>query len=239
VSLAAIGADHSFASVQERIAQLDALLTGGTTTTSASSTSSTTTTSSAAFAAELAAAGLDSTGSTASSLASAASAAAASSGAGSTTSATGGQTAQSLIAAAEKYVGTPYVWGGESLSEGGLDCSGLVLRSLEDIGVTGIPRTAHEQMHLGTAVASLDQAKPGDLLVFNGGTHIGIYVGGGKMIDSPHPGGHVSVRDVYATPTAIRRILPQAGAATSTAASGVDATRRAALGLLSTTGAAS
>ena len=67
------------------------------------------------------------------------------------------------IAAAEKYTGTPYVWGGESLAEGGLDCSGLVQRSLADIGVTGIPRTAREQMTLGTAVPSLDQALPGDL----------------------------------------------------------------------------
>jgi cell wall-associated NlpC family hydrolase len=129
-----------------------------------------------------------------------------------------GPTGQSLIAAAEKYVGTPYVWGGESLSEGGLDCSGLVQRSLADIGVTGIPRTAREQMTLGTAVPSMDQALPGDLLVFNGGSHIAIYVGDGKMIDAPKPGGHVSVRDVYKAPSAIRRVLPQETAAPVAAA---------------------
>jgi len=140
----------------------------------------------------------------------------------STTDDTSGATGQSLIAAAEKYVGTPYVWGGESLSEGGLDCSGLVQRSLADNGVTGIPRTAREQMTLGTAVPSLDQALPGDLLVFGGGTHIGIYVGDGKMIDAPKPGGKVSVRDVYTEPTAIRRILPQATPTTSSSSSSSD-----------------
>lgn len=148
-----------------------------------------------------------------------------------TTTTTTGPTGQSLVAAAEQYVGTPYVWGGESLSEGGLDCSGLVQRSLADLGVTGIPRTAREQMTLGTAVPNLDQALPGDLLVFGGGTHIAIYVGDGKMIDAPKPGGHVSVRDVYKEPTAIRRILPQetVAAAPVTSASATASAQRAAL----------
>lgn len=123
-----------------------------------------------------------------------------------------GVTAQDLVETAKKYLGVPYVWGGESLSEGGLDCSGLVLRSLTDLGVDGIPRTAHEQMRLGTKVDSMDEAEPGDLLVFGGGTHIAIYLGDGKMIDAPKPGGHVNIRDVYTDPTAIRRILPQEGA---------------------------
>jgi len=122
-------------------------------------------------------------------------------------------TGQDLVAAAEKYLGTPYVWGGESLAEGGLDCSGLVLRSLADLGITaGVPRVARDQATLGTEVASLDQALPGDLVVLGGGKHIGIYVGDGKMIDAPKPGKSVTVRDVYAEPTTIRRILPQRSA---------------------------
>ncbi|MGY4643765.1 C40 family peptidase [Cellulomonas sp. URHB0016] len=129
-----------------------------------------------------------------------------------------GATGQSLLAAAEKYIGTPYVWGGESLDEGGLDCSGLVLRSLADVGVNDVPRVARDQMSLGTAVPSLDQALPGDLLVFGGGTHIAIYEGDGKMIDAPKPGGKVGIRDVWATPTAIRRILPQESAGPDLAA---------------------
>ncbi|WP_431837553.1 C40 family peptidase [Cellulomonas sp. Y8] len=127
-------------------------------------------------------------------------------------------TGQDLVEAAKKYLGTPYVWGGESLAEGGLDCSGLVLRSLADLGITsGVPRVARDQATLGQEVPSLDQALPGDLVVLNGGKHIGIYVGDGQMIDAPKPGKSVTIRDVYAEPTTIRRVLPQA-AATPTAA---------------------
>lgn len=137
-----------------------------------------------------------------------------------------GVTAQDLIETAKKYTGTPYVWGGESLSEGGLDCSGLVLRSLTDLGIgSGIPRVARDQQKLGAKVDSLDEALPGDLLIFGGGTHIAIYVGDGKMIDAPKPGGKVGVRDVWAEPTNIRRILPQEQAAASSPIAGIDLTR--------------
>jgi cell wall-associated NlpC family hydrolase len=118
-----------------------------------------------------------------------------------------GTTGQDLVDAARKYIGVPYVLGGESLSEGGLDCSGLVQRSFADLGITDIPRVAKDQGTIGTAVNSLADAKPGDLLIFNGGTHIGIYVGDGQMIDSPKPGKTVAQRAVYATPTSIRRVL--------------------------------
>ncbi|WP_421732354.1 C40 family peptidase [Cellulomonas sp.] len=157
----------------------------------------------------------------------------------------GSPTGQDLVAAATAYLGVPYVWGGESLDEGGLDCSGLVQRALADLGVTDVPRVARQQMTLGTAVPSLDQALPGDLVVFGGGSHIGIYVGDGKMIDAPKPGKAVIVRDVYTEPTAIRRILPQAGAAAATTTdvgATVAAAQRAALealvGLNASAGAA-
>ncbi|MBD3778826.1 MAG: C40 family peptidase [Micrococcales bacterium] len=130
----------------------------------------------------------------------------------------GAATGEDLVAAARQYLGVPYVWGGESLDEGGLDCSGLVLRSLADLGVTGVPRVARDQATLGTEVPSLDQALPGDLVVLSGGSHIGIYVGDGKMIDAPKPGSSVTVRDVYAEPTTIRRVLPQSGAPSATTA---------------------
>jgi cell wall-associated NlpC family hydrolase len=143
----------------------------------------------------------------------------------------GTATAQGLVADAEKYLGVPYKWGGESLSEGGLDCSGLVLRSLTDLGVTGVPRTAKEQMSLGSPVSDLSAAKPGDLLIFHGGTHIAIYLGNNRMIEAPKAGSVVRETTVWATPTAIRRILPQAGA-TATATTTASA-QRALLSLLS------
>lgn len=121
-----------------------------------------------------------------------------------------GPTGADLVAEARTYVGAPYVWGGSSAQ--GLDCSGLVKVSLAALGVD-MPRVAREQMTQGTPVASLGDAEPGDLLVFGGGSHIGIYVGEGRMIDAPKPGDRVRERDVYETPTAIRRVLPTAAAA--------------------------
>ena len=136
-----------------------------------------------------------------------------------------GPTGADLVAEARKYVGVPYVWGGATPQ--GLDCSGLVKLSLSALGVD-MPRVAREQMTQGTPVASLDQAEPGDLLVFDGGSHIGIYLGEGRMIDAPKPGDRVRERDVYETPTAIRRVLPTASEAAATAAAAAPALSTAA-----------
>lgn len=144
----------------------------------------------------------------------------------------GSVTGESLVESAKKYLGTPYVWGGESLDEGGLDCSGLVQRALADLGVTDVPRVARDQMKLGEEVPSLDQARPGDLVVFGGGSHIGIYVGDGKMIDAPKPGDQVRIRDVYTEPTTIRRILPSAAEVATNAASASASAGQTAMALL-------
>ena len=128
--------------------------------------------------------------------------------------AAGGPTGADLVAEARKYTGVPYAWGGSSAQ--GLDCSGLVKLSLSALGVD-MPRVARQQMTQGTPVASLAEAQPGDLLVFDGGSHIGIYLGEGRMIDAPKPGDHVRERDVYETPTAIRRVLPTAAEAAAAA----------------------
>ncbi|WP_448059123.1 C40 family peptidase [Cellulomonas hominis] len=227
--------------VLARMTELRQLVEPATTSSSAASAASTAG-AGTSFASTLAALGLDPSGLDLSGLWGPSGASAATATAGSIAPAGSTATGQSLVAAATKYLGVPYVWGGESLDEGGLDCSGLVLRSLADIGVTDVPRVAKDQMTLGTEVASLDQALPGDLVVFHGGTHIGIYVGDGKMIDAPKPGGSVTVRDVYTEPTTIRRILPQAASATSaasaqtvasTTASATASAQRAALELLS------
>ena len=225
------------AAVQSRMSELRQLVAPTTSTVTAAAARTTSTTAAAStstdFAAALAALGLsasDVTGDLGTSTGALAGATGTAGTAGLATGLAGasGATGQGLVAAAEKYVGVPYVWGGESLAEGGLDCSGLVQRALGDVGVTGVPRVARDQMTLGTAVPSLDQALPGDLLVFSGGSHIAIYVGDGKMIDAPKPGKTVAVRDVYATPTTIRRVLPQAGATTSSGTTSVAAARLAA-----------
>jgi cell wall-associated NlpC family hydrolase len=143
---------------------------------------------------------------------------------GSGTSAAGSVTGDQVAAAAQKYVGVPYLWGGTDPSKG-LDCSGFVQRVYQDLGIS-LPRVVHDQMQAGTPVASLADAKPGDLLVSFGGEHVAIYLGNGKAIDAPVPGQTIQVRDAwekYANLTAIRRIVPDSPASSSPA--GLDATQ--------------
>ncbi|GII26164.1 transglycosylase SLT domain-containing protein [Planosporangium mesophilum] len=121
----------------------------------------------------------------------------------------GGVTGDAVVASARKYLGVPYVFGGNDPAKG-LDCSSLVQRAYGDLGIK-LPRIAADQAREGQPVASLAQAKPGDLLAFNSPVdHIAIYIGDGKMIAAPKPGDVVKIQNVYATPTAIRRVLPDA-----------------------------
>lgn len=112
-----------------------------------------------------------------------------------------------VVAGAKKYLGVPYVYGGNDPATG-LDCSSLVQQTFKDLGIT-LPRTAAEQARQGTKVKSLAEAKPGDLVAFGSPVdHIGIYAGNNKMVVAPRAGEVVKVQDVYATPVAIRRIVP-------------------------------
>ncbi|MGC9669205.1 transglycosylase SLT domain-containing protein [Planosporangium sp. 12N6] len=116
-------------------------------------------------------------------------------------------TGDAVVASARKYLGVPYVFGGNDPATG-LDCSSLVQRAYADLGVK-LPRIAADQAREGQPVASLAQARPGDLLAFNSPVdHIAIYIGDGKMIAAPQTGDVVKVQNVYKTPSAIRRILP-------------------------------
>jgi hypothetical protein len=115
-------------------------------------------------------------------------------------------TGSDVVADARKYLGIPYLWGGTDPARG-LDCSGLVQKVYRDLGYD-LPRVSADQARVGTAVPSLDQAQPGDLLAFGSPVHhIAIYAGDGKMIEAPHSGATVRVSDVYETPTAIRHVL--------------------------------
>jgi soluble lytic murein transglycosylase-like protein len=144
---------------------------------------------------------------------------------GTTAGARTGVTGEQVVAAARKYLGTPYVFGGSDPGRG-LDCSALVQRAYRDLGIE-LPRTSREQARAGTAVGSLEDAQPGDLLAFNSPVdHIAIYVGDNKMIAAPKPGDQVKIQSVYETPTAIRRVL---GPDTAAAAFPTSAVRPAGL----------
>ncbi|GAA2735685.1 hypothetical protein GCM10009867_18590 [Pedococcus aerophilus] len=133
------------------------------------------------------------------------------------TTSTSGDVGARAVEAGKKYLGVPYVWGGTDPAKG-LDCSGLVQRAFADVGVR-LPRVAADQARMGTAVPSLDQAQPGDLLAFGSPVdHIGIYVGDHKMLVAPRAGQDVKIQDVYKTPTAIRRIAAPAEQSFTTSA---------------------
>jgi cell wall-associated NlpC family hydrolase len=158
------------------------------------------------------------------------------------TLASGSVTGKDVVQDAMQYVGTPYVLGGES--KAGMDCSGLVQRSFADLGVK-VPRLVHEQQTIGQAVPSLKDAKPGDLIVLNGGDHIAIYAGNNTVIHAPYEGRTVSVQKAWFTDkdiVTIRRVVPSeaAPAAATTSAAAVQAASLAsALGGLSGGGSSS
>jgi soluble lytic murein transglycosylase-like protein len=118
----------------------------------------------------------------------------------------GGVAGDDVVASAKKYLGTPYVFGSTDPSKG-LDCSALVQRAYSDLGVQ-LPRLAYQQATAGQPVASLAEAKPGDILAFDSPVdHVAIYLGDNKMIAAPKPGDHVKIESVYERPTHIRRVV--------------------------------
>lgn len=138
---------------------------------------------------------------------------------------TSGASGQSIVDAARKYVGVPYVFGGEDRS--GMDCSGLVQRALKDVGIDA-PRLAHEQAKIGTEVSSLANAKPGDLLVTKNANHIVIYAGDGMVVHAPYAGRNVSYQKNWLTDAdlqTIRRITPSAGASSTASSATTPITR--------------
>lgn len=102
--------------------------------------------------------------------------------------------AAGAIAAAKTQLGRMYRYGGSSPSTG-FDCSGLMMWSWAQVGV-GLPRTSRAQF-AATQRISMSQIQPGDLVFYGSPVyHVGMYVGGGMMIDSPRTGKPVSVRPV-------------------------------------------
>lgn len=94
-----------------------------------------------------------------------------------------GAKALALAIKAQKN-GTPYVHGGNSLSQG-VDCSGLVQQVYKQLGIN-LPRTTYQQAKAGKQVP-ISQIRPGDLVFYNNYGHVGIYAGNGKIIHSANP----------------------------------------------------
>jgi len=106
---------------------------------------------------------------------------------------------QDIAKYAQQFLGTPYVWGGNSLKSG-IDCSGLVQQVYKNFGIN-VPRVTYDQIGTGTGV-SMDKLQAGDLIFFDsdrstgGPDHVGIYIGNGKFIHAPRPGKGVEIADL-------------------------------------------
>lgn len=147
---------------------------------------------------------------------------------------TGGTVTAEQIAAAitvaDSQIGVPYSWGGGSAngpstgsccspngSSGGsitgFDCSGLTLYAYARAGIT-LPRTAAEQYAV-TEPVKREAMQPGDLVFFGSSPgsihHVGLYVGGGHMIEAPRPGTQVRYAPIDSMPDfyGVGRPVPQ------------------------------
>jgi cell wall-associated NlpC family hydrolase len=111
-----------------------------------------------------------------------------------------GRAAARAIAFAQAQIGRPYLWGGDGpeFGEAGFDCSGLITAAYASAGIK-LPRTAHTQYHATTRAIEAE-LRPGDLVFYgNPDTkihHVGLYIGGGQMIDAPTYGKAVGIRNI-------------------------------------------
>ena len=94
-----------------------------------------------------------------------------------------------VVGIAMHYLGVPYVWGGSTPR--GFDCSGFVAYVFAQIGVS-LPHSSYAMFGMGTPI-SIGDLQPGDLVFFTGASHMGIYIGGGQFIHSPHTGDVVKI----------------------------------------------
>jgi cell wall-associated NlpC family hydrolase len=114
--------------------------------------------------------------------------------------------AAGFVQAAKRLLGKPYVWGGTTIN--GTDCSGLLYYAFNAAGIK-MPRYAASQYgHMGTQVDS-KQALPGDIVYWDepgSVDHVGIYLGNGMVLNSPHSGTVTQIQHVWGNPV-YRRII--------------------------------
>ena len=107
--------------------------------------------------------------------------------------------AAAAISFAYAKLGSPYVWG--ATGPDAFDCSGLVQAAYRSAGIS-LPRTTYAQIGAGRRV-SRSELLPGDLVFFYTGiTHVGLYIGNGRMIHAPNPSAPVRVAPIDEMPFA-------------------------------------
>jgi cell wall-associated NlpC family hydrolase len=116
-----------------------------------------------------------------------------------------GSAAAVATAFAVAQVGKPYIYGGNGPA--GYDCSGLTRAAYLQVGVA-LPHSSSAQYRLGQPVAEAD-LRPGDLVFYYSGiSHVGIYVGGGLIVDAANPRRGIRYTDLHSMPyMGARRII--------------------------------
>lgn len=114
-----------------------------------------------------------------------------------------GSTGQSVVDFACQFVGNPYVWGGESLTNGA-DCSGFVMKVYEAFGVS-LPHSSSALRYVGYGV-SIEEMQPGDIVCYSG--HVAIYIGNGQIVHASNQRDGIKISGAfYKTILAVRRIF--------------------------------
>ena len=113
------------------------------------------------------------------------------------------ETFRRLMEEAEKYIGYPYVWGGDS-PETSFDCSGFISYVFAASSVRDVGRLGATSLYGRCTPIAPQEARPGDLIFFEGTisgeegiTHVGLYVGGNYMLHCGSPIGYADLTDSY------------------------------------------
>lgn len=116
---------------------------------------------------------------------------------------TGKNTGEKMAMYACQFVGNPYVWGGESLTNGA-DCSGFTLAVHREFGIS-LPHSSSAQASCGRAVQNLQSLLPGDLVCYDG--HVAMYIGNNQIVHASNKkdGIKISSPPNYRTIVALRR----------------------------------
>ena len=101
--------------------------------------------------------------------------------------------AEQVLQVAAQYVGTPYIFGGSNPR--GFDCSGYVMFVFAQFGVE-LRHSVTAQARVGIIVSPED-ARPGDVVIFNDHSHNGIYAGNGQFYHAPQPGDRIKLAPIF------------------------------------------